>query len=63
MPAKPKAPRYQPGVIYDVTLTRPVRVGGLRLLPRNAHEIEGDALNALAKAEGEDVISAAAPRE
>lgn len=63
MTAKSKGPAYKPGVIYEVTLTRPVRLAGLRLLPRNANEIEGEALAALVEAEGEDVISAANPRE
>ncbi len=63
MAGKPKPKPYEPGVIYDVRLTRLVRQPGMRLLPRDQHEIEGAALNAIVAAEGEDVIGAADPRK
>lgn len=54
-------PTYDPSKTYAVRLTRVVNVGRLRLLPRNPHEIRGDALNELVAAEGEDIIDAADP--
>lgn len=58
----PPAP-YEPERTYQVRLTRIVRVGALRLLPRNEHQLAGAALNALVAEHGLEIVDAAVPRE
>ncbi|WP_336810938.1 hypothetical protein [Bosea sp. MMO-172] len=57
------APPYDPSLIYDVRLNQIVRVGALRLLPRNQHSLSGAVLNALVAEHGQEIVDAAAPRE
>ena len=54
---------YEPGLSYDVRLNQIVRVGALRLLPRNEHRLTGAALNALVEEHGQEIVDAATPRE
>ena len=63
MATQPKKPAYEPEREYDVRLARPVRHGGMKLLPRDAHVMTGAAILAIVEAEGEDVIDGAAPRQ
>lgn len=53
-----RAKNFDPERRYDVQLTRIVRVGGLKLLPRNQHQLTGAALNALVAEHGEDIVDA-----
>jgi hypothetical protein len=59
--AKTKSPGsvYEPEVVYDVRLSRVVVLGRIKLLPRNAHELTGDALNEIVDLDGPDVIESA----
>ena len=52
-------PAYEPEALYDVRLTGIVRVGRLRLLPINRHQIVGAALNAVVAEYGAEVIESA----
>jgi len=56
------APAYEPETVYNVRLTRVVVVGRLKLLPRNAHELTGAALNGIVAAGGADAIESATPK-
>ena len=63
-PAKPApAATYDPERSYRVRLTRIAKIGALRLLPRNEHELSGAALNALVAEHGTEIVDAAEPRE
>lgn len=56
-------PAYDPETTYDVRLRQVVRVGTLKLLPRNEHQLLGSALNALVAEHGQDIVDAATPVE
>lgn len=59
-PAAPESPaRYEEGSRYAARLSRIARIGGIRLLPRNDHELTGEALNRLVEAEGADIVASA----
>ncbi len=60
-PAAP--PPYVPSLSYDVRLNQIVRVGAIRLLPRNEHRLTGAALNALVEEHGQEIVDAAVARE
>lgn len=62
-PAKSAPAAYEPERSYRVRLTRIAKIGGLRLLPRNEHELSGAALNALVAEHGTEIVDAADPRE
>ena len=59
MAKAPKPPAYEPAATYDVRLNAVVRVGRLRLLPINRHQIVGAALNEVVAEYGADVIESA----
>lgn len=52
---------YDDETRYRVTLTRPVKLGSVKLLPRDRHRILGDALNQIVATEGADAIGSAEP--
>ncbi|MEW6257428.1 MAG: hypothetical protein AB1592_15850 [Pseudomonadota bacterium] len=54
-------PTYDPSATYTVVLSRPVVIGGLKLLPRNTNTMTGAALNRLIENEGDDAIISADP--
>ncbi|WP_336812232.1 hypothetical protein [Bosea sp. MMO-172] len=60
-PAAP--PPYDPSRTYDVRLNQIVRVGVLKLLPRNEHHLTGAVLNALVQEHGQEIVDAAVARE
>jgi hypothetical protein len=55
------APAYEPGIIYDVAVTRPFTFNGHKHLPRHEHQIEGATLTAIIDQEGSDVVRSAKP--
>lgn len=62
-PPAASPPPYDPSLTYDVRLNQIVRVGALRLLPRNAHSLTGAVLNALVDEHGQEIVDAAVARE
>ena len=59
--AKP-ASAYDATTIYNVVVARPIRVGVIKMLPRDAHEMTGEFLQAIIDVEGEDAIDHAEPQ-
>lgn len=55
------APAYEPGIIYQVAITRPFTFNGHKHLPRHDHQIKGKALTAIIEQEGSDVVRSAQP--
>lgn len=58
----PTSKTYEPATIYDVRIARPVSTAGVKLLPRQRHEMTGVFLNDLVAREGADVVSDASAR-
>jgi hypothetical protein len=55
-------PTYQPEADYDLQVSRPVKIGSFKYLPRHQVAAKGSLINMIIEQEGEDAIRSAVAR-
>ena len=55
-------PAYQPEAEYQLQVSRPIKVGAFKYLPRDNIVAKGSLLNAIVEEHGQDAIRTAEPR-